>query len=544
MTRENVGLCSRCRARVPADFFVRDSQVWIWKECPEHGRTESLVSNDAKAWYAKREMWQYLPEPQGCTLLCEKCRIDHHPNVVFVDVTNHCNMNCPICIATIKEMGYDFNPPLEYFDKVFRHFARWDPRPMVQLFGGEPTMRDDLFEIIALARKYRLQPNVTTNGLRLADEEYCKQFCASRIPVRLACDGLAPEVYEKLRHNRPAYEKKVKALANLKKHSKTKQMILSCFAYGINDQYMAPLIQYIHDNRDWIFQWAVIPLAETWDPAVFKGVGNTPEDAERMVRESVPGGGVEFIPGGLSYAFRAPRRFFRSNPRSELLLLAGVHPNCESMTVLVSDGKRYHGINEYLKVPFSRAAVEFASICRQMEPRLGRLDHTKFFQRLRGQWLIVRRLTKWGLRTFRLWKICEGNPPLALAKLAAGKMRRKWASWFSKDDPTTTRRRRKLLVVAMFPFEEQHSVDAGRLEHCKSAFAYEDTSDGTIKTVPACMWPPYRNVFLKQVAEKYGAVDFKGRPRVTPAVQAALSANPGEAAPATSTPLPSPTPQG
>ena len=538
MPRPNVGLCSTCRARVPADFFTRDGKVWIWKECPEHGRTESLVSNDAQAWQAKRDLWDYLPESRGCSLHCDKCRVDHHANVVFLDVTNHCNMNCPICIATIREMGFDFNPPMEYFDKLFTHFAQWAPKPTIQLFGGEPTVRDDLFQIIDLARKYGLRPNVTTNGLRLADEEYCKRFCEARIPVRFACDGLSPEVYEKLRHNRPAYEKKVKALANLKKHTRIKQMILSCFAYGINDQYMADMIQYIHDNRDWIFQWAIIPLTETWDPKEFQGVGNTPEDAERMVRENVPGGGVEFVPAGLSYAFRIPRRFFRTNRRSELLLLAGVHPNCESMTVLVSDGKQYRGVNDYLKVPFSRAAVEFAALCRKMEPRLDRLDPAKRLERLRGQWLIIRSLAGWGLKTLNFWAMADGNPPLALARMLGGKIRRKWASWFSKDDIASHRRRRKILLVAMFPFEEQHSVDAGRLENCKSVFAYEDTADNQVKTIPACMWPPYRNVVLKKVAEKYGAVDFKGRPKVKPAAEA------GAPAAAVAAPQPTQAPQG
>ena len=57
-----------------------------------------------------------------------------------------------------------------------------------------------------------------------------------------------------------------------------------------------------------------------------------------------------------------------------VLLFAGVHPNCESMTLLVSDGKTYRGINHYLKRPLSELAVECAEICKQLEPQLDRLD--------------------------------------------------------------------------------------------------------------------------------------------------------------------------
>ncbi len=95
-------------------------------------------------------------------------------------------------------MGFDFNPPMAYFEKIFAEISQWDPKPVVQLFGGEPTVRDDLFEIVALARKYGLRPNLTTNGLRLADEEYCQKLCEARIGMRFAFDGNHPDIYEKL----------------------------------------------------------------------------------------------------------------------------------------------------------------------------------------------------------------------------------------------------------------------------------------------------------------------------------------------------------
>jgi hypothetical protein len=66
----------------------------------------------------------------------------------------------------------------------------------------------------------------------------------------------------------------------------------------------------------------------------------------------------------------------------------------------------------------------------------------------------------------------------------------------------------------MLPFEEQHSIDALRLENCKAVFAYEDTADGQVKTIPACLWYPYRNAFLKKISEKYG---IAGKPAAKPA---------------------------
>ncbi|NIO13772.1 MAG: radical SAM protein, partial [Xanthomonadales bacterium] len=81
----------------------------------------------------------------GCDLECVDCPHKTEPSFVFLDVTNRCNLNCPICINNTPSMGFVFEPPLEYFQQVFSRLHHYRPRPPVQLFGGEPTVREDLF---------------------------------------------------------------------------------------------------------------------------------------------------------------------------------------------------------------------------------------------------------------------------------------------------------------------------------------------------------------------------------------------------------------
>lgn len=502
-SNENLGLCNKCRARVPAEFYTKDNQAWIRKNCPLCGPNESLVSTDATVWQEKRDLWQYVPnDPQHCTLNCDVCQRDHKPNMIFLDVTNRCNMNCPICIATIRDMKFDFNPPMDYFEKIFSEIGKMNPKPVVQLFGGEPTVRGDLLEIIAVARKHGLRPHVTTNGLRLADEEYCRKLCEAKVPMRFAFDGRSADIYERLRNNRGAYEKKMKALENLKKYSRRKHTLIACAAYGINDQYIGDMLQYCHDNRDLISDLGIIPLTENWEEGEFDAaVHTTMEDVEKMVQQAVTGGGVEFLPAGISYALRKSRSFFRKNPRSEVLLLAGVHPNCESFTLLVSDGETYRSVGHYLKKSLKQAAQEFMEISKRIDPKLERLDRDKFFQRVRGQLLLARVLGPWFFKTVDFKRLAGGSPLLALIKLGFGRLFRKRGS---SDMPN--RRARRVLRVGVLPFEEQHSVDAARMESCKASFVYEDVTDGKIKYIPACLWYPYRNPLLKQIADKYKVV--------------------------------------
>lgn len=503
MANVNLGLCNKCRARVPSEFLPRDGQMWIRKACPTCGVTESMVSSCASAWQAKRDLCQYVPmERVACRMNCDRCEIDHQPSIVFVDVTNRCNMNCPICIATIKDMGFDFNPPVAYFDKLFAEVARLEPKPVLLFFGGEPTVRNDLLEIITTAKKHDLKPHVVTNGVRLANEQYCRKLCEARVPFRFAFDGRNPEIYERLRRNRSAYEMKMRALANLSKYSRRKHTIMATVGRGFNDQYVGDLLQFCHENRDLISDVGMIPLTENWKPGTFDaGVHTTMEDVEEMVKKSVPGGGVEFIPAGLSCALKKPRSFFRKNPRSEVLLLAGVHPNCESITLLISDGKSYRGINHYLRRPFHQVAAEVTALCRKLEPKLDRLDGKRSWQRLWGQALILWTLLPWTLARIRFGRLI-GNPFSALGRLIRGRANR-----LKAGDKAIARRARRLLRVGVLPFEEEHSIDAARLEKCKGVFAYEDPEDGKVKYIPACLWYPYRNPILQKLSKRYGVVD-------------------------------------
>ncbi|HPD30236.1 MAG TPA: radical SAM protein [Phycisphaerae bacterium] len=498
----NLGLCNKCRGRVPCEFFARDGQMWLRKTCPDCGSTESMVSSDARAWQAKRELWEYVPMQRvACRMNCDRCEIDHKPNIVFVDVTNRCNMNCPICIATIKDMGFDFNPPLAYFDKLFAEVARLEPKPVLLFFGGEPTVRDDLLEIIAAAKKHGLRPHVVTNGIRLADEQYCRRLCEARVSFRFAFDGRSPEIYERLRRNRSAYDKKMRALQNLRKYSLRKHTIMATIGRGFNDQHLGDFFQFCHENRDLISDVGLIPLTENWRPGTFDaGVHTTMEDVEAMVRDAIPGGQVEFVPAGLSWALKTPRSFFRKNLRSEVLLLAGVHPNCESITLLVSDGKSYRGMNHYLRKPLREVAVECAALCRKLQPKLDRLDPARRFPRLCGQVLILLTLLPWMLVRIRLGRLL-GSHLSALGGRVFGRPGR-----LLSGGKHIRRRPRLVLRVGVLPFEEEHSIDAARLEKCKAVFAYEDAEDGSVKYIPACLWYPYRNPILEKLSKKYGVV--------------------------------------
>jgi uncharacterized radical SAM superfamily Fe-S cluster-containing enzyme len=312
MSHQTLGFCGECQERVPAEYCLEDGRVRFRKSCLDCGPTESSISSDAAAWQAKRVLWEGNPQRKSvnCTLHCDKCKIGHGPTTLFLDVTNRCNMDCPMCGFSLRGMGFRFDPPLEYFDKVLQAVSEMRPRPVVNLFGGEPTVRDDMFEIIEIGQGYDLEMQVTTNGLRLADEEYCRKLCEARVGLRIGFDGRSRAIYERLRNNGAAYFKKLRAFENLKKYSRRKHTIFACAALGINDQYIADLIQFCHENRDIVSDLGILPLYENWKPGEFEIAEQTTiEDVEKMVQNAVPGG-VDFIPAGMTHWLAVMRPFF------------------------------------------------------------------------------------------------------------------------------------------------------------------------------------------------------------------------------------------
>jgi uncharacterized radical SAM superfamily Fe-S cluster-containing enzyme len=131
----NKAFCNRCRALVPTTPRRADNSVFLVKHCPRCGPSETLISSDARRYYAKRAIdtgYEY----HGCAVNCLTCTHGRLPSTVFVDVTNRSNMNCPICLNNTPGMGFRFDPPTEYFARIFEHLSGYDPSPPSSFSGA------------------------------------------------------------------------------------------------------------------------------------------------------------------------------------------------------------------------------------------------------------------------------------------------------------------------------------------------------------------------------------------------------------------------
>src|SRR5512136_1669187 len=118
---ETNSLCPECLKTIPAVKVAEDDKVYLIKRCPEHGEFKVLIWTGVNDY---KDLLQYkaefsrpariaVPEKGECPQICGLCP-DHrqHTCLVVLEVTNLCNLKCPICFASANE-HYRFHPSMD-----------------------------------------------------------------------------------------------------------------------------------------------------------------------------------------------------------------------------------------------------------------------------------------------------------------------------------------------------------------------------------------------------------------------------------------------
>jgi len=226
-----VSVCTTCLRRVEAKILIKDERVYLEKWCPQHGRQRVLIADDAAYYRQCREVYIKPPElPQrfntgqrfGCPYDCGLCP-EHmqHSCLTLVEITDHCNLRCPICYA---ESGPD----------------------VVQISGGEPTLHPEFFAILDAARQRPIRHlMVNTNGLRIANEPGFAERLAAYQPgfeLYLQFDSLRDEVHKELRGAR-LRDVRLRALEQLNRHDISTTLVVTV-KKGLNDGELGEIIDF------------------------------------------------------------------------------------------------------------------------------------------------------------------------------------------------------------------------------------------------------------------------------------------------------------
>jgi len=236
-------LCPDCLEPVPGRYERRAAGVFLTRECPDHGPVSRQVwgSFDHWEWAA-----DFGPDPEhdGGDLTVDP----DHACLAVVEVTDDCNLSCSFCFAS-SGPGGEHRSTAE-LDALLDTVAEAGGRP-IQFSGGEPTVRDDLPELVTRARDRGIDHvEVNTNGIRLATEDgYARTLADAGVTaVYLQFDGLTADTYERIRGVDLVDEKH--AAIDACRAADLPVVLVPTVVPGINDDEMGDIVRFALDNRD------------------------------------------------------------------------------------------------------------------------------------------------------------------------------------------------------------------------------------------------------------------------------------------------------
>ena len=140
------------------------------------------------------------------------------PLVVSWNVTLKCNLKCAHCYinASEKKLSDELSTDAA---KMLIHQIAEVSRPLLILSGGEPLLREDIYEIIRYGADRGLRMGMGSNGMLIDDEVTRRLENAGMETVAISLDSSIPERHDSFRGVKGCWEHAINAIKSLKKSS-------------------------------------------------------------------------------------------------------------------------------------------------------------------------------------------------------------------------------------------------------------------------------------------------------------------------------------
>jgi len=270
--------CSRCRRIVPGKVVTDGQDVFLVRFCPEHGEAKALIWRDLGEYLERqrnaRPAWQPLaflgdasaPCPEGCGF-CD--RHEQHLCLPIVDVTQRCNLQCPVCLVSA---GGNEEMTLDQFRVILDALCQAEAQvDVLNLSGGEPLLHPGLLDLIdeALERRQIVRVSISTNGLMLLeDPSLVDELKARDAILALQFDGFRDSIYQVLR-GRPLLDRKLRILDLLSQAGIITSLTVTA-AGGVNEDQFGAMLDLLF-SREHVVSMMVQPLAFTGRASVMRG---------------------------------------------------------------------------------------------------------------------------------------------------------------------------------------------------------------------------------------------------------------------------------
>jgi uncharacterized radical SAM superfamily Fe-S cluster-containing enzyme len=230
-------MCPSCLRCVPAEVREEEGEIRLVKHCHDHGESKVFLSAHPD-YYKDLNRFYFGVMP------------DSRPQRDYIlRLTERCNLDCPICLA-----GANQNILADLKLDEIRSLTRRFRNTKFDLMGCEPTLMDDLPEILRIISQSGNIAALHSNGVLLDDLEYVRRLKEAGLDeLHLQFDGFDDRAYEIIR-GKPLLASKLKVMENLEKLDVPVDLVMTVLA-GVNEKEILPVLEYgiKHPNVKEIF---------------------------------------------------------------------------------------------------------------------------------------------------------------------------------------------------------------------------------------------------------------------------------------------------
>jgi MoaA/NifB/PqqE/SkfB family radical SAM enzyme len=169
------------------------------------------------------------------------------PPVLVIDVTNSCNLRCPICPVTFGMTRPRGMMTLALFQSIIDDLAKHRLRPAVYFnFSGEPTLNPALPGMVAYAARNGHETFISTNATKVGPALAEDLIRAGLSRINLCLDGFTREAHEgyRVRSNFEQTKSNIATFAAVRRTlgSKTPTLVLQTLLTSFSENHVDDIV--------------------------------------------------------------------------------------------------------------------------------------------------------------------------------------------------------------------------------------------------------------------------------------------------------------
>lgn len=174
--------------------FVLHKIMYLFGNIAEYKRTNSPILNFQKS----------------------RLEVQKKPEFIILDITHKCNLKCNICEIRKDSQTAEFST--EEVKQLISQANCWGVKEFV-FSGGEPLLREDIFEILEFVRSNNYQVGLLTNGILLKDAltKLPPYLISNTVSLSISMDALSAQIHDDIRGKAGSFAATFDALKQLSK---------------------------------------------------------------------------------------------------------------------------------------------------------------------------------------------------------------------------------------------------------------------------------------------------------------------------------------